>query len=246
MTGAASMQTALVTGATSGVGQAIAEALAASGRRVLAVGRDKDRLARIGAIANIVPLDADIRDRDGLAECLRGEAIDILVNNAGLLPPLVAFDEMSVADIDAAIAVNITAGIVLTHLVVQGMRARQQGHVFFAGSTAGHAPFPRLAVYGATKAALGAFADGLRLDMAAHGVKVTEIVAGRTETNLYNALLSADMRAAMYAGGTAVQPSDIAAMVLAVLALPPAANVSRFDIVPVRQATATGAVKKET
>ena len=239
------MQTALVTGATSGVGRAIAEALAASGRRVLAVGRDNARLAAIARTQNVIAVDLDVRDRDGLARRLEGEAIDILVNNAGLISPLVPFDEMDIADIDAAIAVNITASLVLTNLVVKGMRERQRGHVFFTGSVAGHAPFPRLAVYGATKAALGAFADGLRLDMATYGVKVTEIVAGRTETNLYNSLLSAEMRAAMYAGGTAVQPQDIADMVMAVLRLPPAANVSRFDIVPVRQATATGAVKKE-
>lgn len=240
------MQTALVTGATSGVGRAIAEALAASGRRVLAVGRDQARLAELASIANIVPIDVDIRERDALTARLSGETIDILVNNAGILPPLVAFDEAKMSEIDAAIAVNVTASIVLSHVVVQGMCARQRGHIFFTGSTAGHTAFPRLAVYGATKAALSAFADGLRLDMAPHGIKVTEIVAGRTETNLYSALLPADMRAAMYAGGSAVQPRDIADMVLAVLSLPPAANVSRFEIVPVRQATATGAVKKET
>jgi 3-hydroxy acid dehydrogenase / malonic semialdehyde reductase len=239
------MRTALVTGASSGVGRAIAESLAASGRRVLAVGRDPARLAEVAATPGIVPLNVDIRDREGLTRHLGGETIDILVNNAGLMPPLLPFDEADVADIDAAIAVNITASLVLTNLVVKGMRARQRGHVFFTGSVAGHTPFPRLAVYGATKAALGAFADGLRLDMAAHGVKVTEIVAGRIETNLYSTLLSAELRAAMYAGGTAVQPQDVADMVLAILKLPPAANVSRFDIVPVRQATTTGAVKKE-
>lgn len=239
------MRTALVTGATSGLGRAIALALAEAGHRVLAVGRNRPELDALAAIANIVPVDLDIRDRAALTERLEGEEIDILVNNAGIMPPLVAFDEMETEAIDAAIGVNLTAGIVLTGLVVRGMRQRGRGHVFFTGSTAGHAAFPRLAVYGATKAALGAFADGLRLDMAPHGIKVTEIVAGRIETNLYSKLLSAEMRAAMYAGGTAVQPDDVASMILAILALPETANVSRFDIVPTRQATATGAVKKE-
>ena len=239
------MQTALVTGATSGVGRAIALALADNGRRVLAVGRNREQLSVLAGRPNIVPVEIDIRDAAALEKRLTGESIDILVNNAGIMPPLVAVDEMDAAAVDTTIAVNLTASITLTRLVVPGMRTRGRGHIFFTGSTAGHAPFPRMAVYSATKAAIAAFADGLRLDVAPYRVKVTEIVAGRTETNLYSTLLSDEMRAAMYADGTAVQPKDIAGMVLAVLALPEAANVARFDIVPTRQATATGAVKKE-
>ena len=239
------METALVTGATSGIGYAIAEALARSGRRVLAVGRQADALARLAEIRNIVPTPLDILDRSALETRLRNEPIDILINNAGVMPPLSPFDESTIASFDAAIAVNLTASVFLTRLVAPGMRDRQRGHIVFTGSTAGHAAFPRLAVYGATKAAIGAFAEGLRLDMAPHRIRVTEIVAGRTETNLYKSLLSDDARAAMYAGGTAVQPKDIADMVLAALSLPETANVSRFDIVPTRQATPTGAVKKE-
>jgi 3-hydroxy acid dehydrogenase / malonic semialdehyde reductase len=239
------METALVTGATSGIGRAIAVALARSGRRVLAVGRQADSLARLAEVPNIVPTPLDILDRFALGERLRSETIDILVNNAGMMPPLAPFDESAIESMDAAIAVNLTAGIVLTRLVAPGMRERQRGHVFFTGSTAGHAAFPNLAVYGATNAGIAAFAEGLRLDMAPHGIRVTEIVAGRTETNLYKSLLSDEARAAMYAGGTAVQSKDIADMVLAALSLPKTANVSRFDIVPTRQATPTGAAKKE-
>ena len=240
------MATALVTGATSGIGYAIAEALARSGRRVLAVGRQADALARLAEIPNIVPTPLDILDRSALEARLRNEPIDILVNNAGVMPPLSPFDETTIDDIDSAIAVNLTASVFLTRLVAPGMRERQRGHIIFTGSTAGHAAFPRLAVYGATKAAIGAFAEGLRLDMAPHGIRVTEVVAGRTETNLYKSLLTEEARAAMYAGGSAVQPKDIADMVLAALSLPETANVSRFDIVPTRQATPTGVAKKES
>jgi 3-hydroxy acid dehydrogenase/malonic semialdehyde reductase len=239
------VETALVTGATSGIGYAIAVALARTGRRVLAVGRQVDALARLADIANIEPTPLDILDRFALENRIRDEPIDILVNNAGIMTPLAPFDEATIESIDAAIAVNLTASVFLTRLVAPGMRARQRGHIFFTGSTAGHTAFPRLAIYGATKAAIGAFADGLRLDMAPYGVRVTEIVAGRTETNLYQSMLSDEARAAMYAGGTAVQPRDIANMMLAALALPGTANVSRFDIVPTHQATATGAAKKD-
>jgi len=239
------METALVTGATSGIGYAIADALARSGRRVLAAGRQADALARLAEAGNIVPTPLDILDRTAVEARLRDERIDILVNNAGMMPPLVPFHEMAIESIDATVAVNLTASILLTRLVATSMRDRAHGYIFFTGSTAGHAAFPNFAVYGATKAAISAFADGLRLDMAPYRVRVTEIVAGRTETNLYKPLLSEEARAAMYADGTAVQPEDIAAMVLAVLSLPETANVSRFDIVPTRQATPTGAVKKE-
>ncbi len=238
------METALVTGATSGMGHAIALALAGDGRRVLALGRNKKSLDALAEISNITPIGLDVCDHVALADRLRDETIDILINNAGMMPPLTAFDEMTIESIEAAIAVNLTASIVLTNLVAPTMRARRHGHIFFTGSTAGHAAFPRMAVYSATKAAISAFANGLRLDMAPYQVRVTEIVAGRTETNLYKALLNEEMRAAMYADGTAVQPKDIADMVLAVLALPENVNVSRFDIAPTRQTTATGAVKK--
>ncbi len=164
------METALVTGATSGIGYAMAVALARSGRRVLAVGRQANALARLAEIANIEPTPLDILDRSALEQRLRDEPIDILVNNAGVMPPLTPFDEATLEFIDAAIAVNLTASVYLTRLVAPGMRARRRGHIFFTGSTAGHAAFPRLAIYGATKAAIGAFAEGLRLDMAPYGI----------------------------------------------------------------------------
>ena len=135
--------------------------------------------------------------------------------------------------------------MLVTRLIAPGMRSRGRGHIFFTGSTAGHAPFPNLAAYCATKAAVGAFAQALRLDMAPSGVRVTEIVAGRVETALYKDILSAEARAAMYANQSAVQPQDVAAMVLSVLRLPLYVDVARFDILPTHQATATGAAKEE-
>lgn len=113
--------------------------------------------------------------------------------------------------------------------------ARGRGHVFFTGSIAAHTPYPNMAVYAATKAALGGFAQRLRLDLSAAGVRGTEIVAGRVESVLYKDVLSPEARAAMYAGHTAVQPEDVAAMVLAVLNLPAHVDVARFDILPTRQ-----------
>ena len=125
------------------------------------------------------------------------------------------------------------------------MRTRGKGHIFFTGSVAGHAPFANMAVYCATKAAIGGFAQALRLELAPFGPRVTEIVAGRVETTLYKDILPPEERAAMYAGGTAVQPADVAAMVMAVLALPPNVDVARFDILPLNPASVSGATAKD-
>jgi 3-hydroxy acid dehydrogenase/malonic semialdehyde reductase len=237
------MAQALVSGATSGIGRAIALALHEAGHQVVALGRNAQALADLSALG-LQTRQIDLTDAASLAT-LADLSPDILVNNAGMMPPLGNFCDADPADIDQAINTNLRAVLSLTRAIAPGMRARGHGHIFFTGSTAGHAPFANLAVYCATKAAIGGFAQALRLDMAPHGVRITEIVAGRVETGLYTALLPAEARAAMYAGNAAVQPTDVAAMVLAVLALPQSVDVARFDILPTQQGVATGTPKKE-
>lgn len=238
------MDTALVTGATSGIGRAIAIALKAEGLRVIALGRNADALNLLQREFGIHPLALDVTDHDGLRTALANNAIDVLVNNAGLMPPVVPFDETTSSDIDAVLGVNVSAVLHLTRLLVPGMRARKRGHVFFTGSTAGHATFPNMAVYSASKAAIGGFAAGLRVDMAPYGVRVTEIVAGRVETSLYRDILPEEVRKAMYANQSAVQPENVAEMVLAVLRMPQHVDVARFDILPTHQVSPTGVQKK--
>lgn len=229
---------ALVTGATSGIGRAMALALKAEGHEVIALGRNA------GALAELQGLGLEARAVDLTNPAARGELagleVDVLVNNAGMMPPLGPFQDSDPAQIDQTVAANLTAVLHLTRALVPGMCARGRGHVFFTGSTAGHAPFANLAVYAATKAAIGGFAQSLRLDLADHGVRVTEIVAGRVETGLYAGILPDERRAAMYAGGLAVQPDDVARMLVAVLNMPAHVDVARFDILPSRQTVATG------
>lgn len=235
---------AIVTGATSGIGRAIAMALKASGYEVIGFGRQQAALAELQT-NGIATRAVDLADRASLAEALSGLEPDVLVNNAGIMPRMAPFCDQTDEEIDQAVAINLSSVLHMTRAIAPRMRARGRGHIFFTGSTAGHAPFANLAVYCATKAAVGGFAQALRLDMAPHGVRVTEIVAGRVETGLYKDLLSDEARAAMYANASAVQPKDVAAMVTAVLALPPYVDVARFDILPTHQATATGASKKD-
>lgn len=235
------MTTAFITGATSGIGRAMAIALGDAGYEVYAVGRSKAALEELRAARpGITPIAVDVTDREALEAVVADLAIDVLVNNAGVMPPLGNFADMAMSDIDATLEVNLSSAIVLTRLVVPRMRERRSGHILFTGSVAGHAPFANIAVYSATKAAIGGFAASLRADLSPYGIRVTEIVAGRVETGLYKDILDAEARAAMYGGDPVVQPEDVAKMVVAVLALPASANIARFDIVPTRPTSPSG------
>lgn len=235
------MTTAFITGATSGIGRAMALALSEVGYEVYAVGRSKAALADLRVAARgIVPIALDITDREALEAVLADLHIDVLVNNAGIMPPLGHFADMKMSDIDSALEINLSAPVVLTRLVVPQMRARRSGHILFTGSSAAHNAFPNLAVYSATKAAIAGFAASLRAELSQDGIRITEIVPGRVETQLYKDTLDAEARAAMYAGNVAVQPEDVAQMVVALLALPARADVTRVDIMPTRPSRAVG------
>ena len=235
------MTTAFITGATSGIGRAIAVALAQAGYQVYAVGRNEAALETLRLERpRITPIAVDVTDRDALAAVTAGLEVDVLINNAGMMPPLGNFADMATADIDATLAINLSAPVLLTRLIVPQMRERRSGHVLFTGSSTGHAPFANIALYAATKAAIAGFAASLRADLSPYGVRVTEIVAGRVETQLYKNILDEKARAAMYAANTAVQPEDVATMVVAVLGLPSWADVTRFDIMPTHPVTPSG------
>lgn len=236
------MATAFITGATSGIGRAIAIALADAEYEVYAVGRDEQALEKLWAERpSVVPIAVDVTDREALESVVADLNIDVLINNAGMMPPLGNFADMKIADIDATLEVNLSSAILLTRLVAPQMRERGSGHIVFTGSSAGHAAFPNVAVYSATKAAISGFAAALRADFSQFGIRVTEIVPGRVETALYKDILDPKAREAMYAGNVAVQPDDVAQMVVAVLALPAWADVTRFDIMPTRPVPPTSA-----
>lgn len=229
------MGAALVTGASSGIGLAIALELARAGHQVFGVARGSRGLNDLRAAhPAITPIALDVTDREAAHAALAGLQIDVLVNNAGMMPPLGSFADMSQSDIDTALEVNLSAVIALTRQVVPQMRARGRGDILFTGSAAAHATFPNMAVYAATKGAIASFAAALRADLSPHGIRVTEIVPGRVETGLYRHILDDQARAAMYSASKAVQPEDVARMVRAVLDLPQWATVSRFDIMPTR------------
>lgn len=156
---AARLGLALITGASSGIGRATSIALAAAGYEVLALARSESALSELAAIPGVSPVVQDVTSLEKTTDLLVSLELDVLVNNAGVMPAQVTLAEMAQADIDRTLAVNLAAAITVTRFVLPGMMARKKGHIFFMGSTSGHAPFPKMAVYGATKAAIASLAD---------------------------------------------------------------------------------------
>ena len=238
-------KTALVTGATSGIGKDIARALAKAGYEVMALGRNRACLEQLQSVDGLRPLAFDITDQEGLNSTLKDENIDILVNNAGVIPSPQKFDQMNQSEIDATLEVNLIATLAITRLILPGMLKRKHGHIFFVGSISGHTPFSNMAVYGASKAAIASFAAALRCDISGSGVRVTEIVAGRVKTNLYNKVMTDQDRNELYSTFDPVEPRDVASMLLSVLQMPEHVNVTRFDILPTAQFVGGGGISRD-
>ncbi|MGK5630243.1 SDR family NAD(P)-dependent oxidoreductase [Streptomyces sp. URMC 123] len=181
---------ALITGASSGIGAAVAARLAAEGGwQLLLNGRDEGRLAEVAAATQGTALAADLADRDRCAEVAeaaieRHNRVDVLVAGAGIgwAGP---FTAMPVEAIERVLAVNLTAVLRLVRLLLPGMVARGRGHVVLIGSIAARVGVREEAVYAASKAALVAFAESLRYEVAPYGVRVSMILPGAVDTPFF-------------------------------------------------------------
>ncbi|HEX2283937.1 MAG TPA: SDR family NAD(P)-dependent oxidoreductase [Mycobacterium sp.] len=180
---------ALVTGASAGIGRAVATKLAADGARVLVHGRDPERTRAVAANTGGTMLVADLATREG-RQRLAAEAqivfgrVDVLVNNAGIgwSGPLSA---MTVDDIGLLVDVDLVAAIELTHALLPGMVERRVGAVCFVTSIAGRTGVAGEAVYSATKAGLDAFAESLRAETAGSGVHIATVIPGVVDTDFF-------------------------------------------------------------
>ncbi|UPA26959.1 SDR family oxidoreductase [Shinella oryzae] len=236
---------AVVTGATSGIGKAIVPMLRARGLTVYAVGRNEAQLAALAAATGAVPIQADVRDTAQIAEALNGVDVDILVNNAGILSTRAAFQEIDPAEIDAMIDVNLKAPLHLTRIMLPDMVARRRGHLIYIGSSGGQAPYPGMGAYGASKAGLSLFCDNLRCDLLGTSVRVSEIVPGRVQTDLYRTSIADNQaQAQLYDGYRPIQPEHIARIVNDVIDLPVYVDVARVEVFPTDQATGGGTMVK--
>ena len=229
--------TALVTGASRGIGAAIVRRLRERGMEVHAAALADDDLDRIAGETGAIAHGIDLRDPAAVAAELGSIPVDLLVNNAGVLPKLAPFQATPASDIDVLLDVNVRAALHTTHLFLAGMIERRLGHIVFMGSIAGRHPTPNSAVYAGTKGAIHAFAEGLRCDLLGTGVRVTVLMPGRVETQLYDQAFGSREAAAgaLYSQIDAIRPDDIATAICAAIDMPPNVDITALEIVPTDQ-----------
>ena len=228
--------TALVTGASSGIGRATAARLAADGLAVHAAARRADRLAALAAETGCTPHALDVNDADALAALAAEAAPDVLVLNAGRGGGFAGLARTPRAELVETVATDVTAVLDLIRLSLPGMIARRRGHLVLIGSTA--ALYPSVsALYGGAKAAVAMIARNLRLELRGTGVRVTDIRPGRVATEFYDVALP-DPAAAAQAKATGIEelaPEDVAEAVSWALRAPAHVNVSAIELQPLGQ-----------
>ena len=239
---------ALVTGATSGIGEACALKLAENNYNVIITGRRAERLKEVAATlhatgAQVLTLVFDVRDREAAAAAIQGlpaewQQVDVLINNAGGAWGLEPEYEGSYADWDTMIDTNIKGLLTMTRLIVPGMVERNRGHVVNIGSVAGDAAYAGGNVYCATKSAVKALSDGLRIDVAHTSVRVTNIKPGLVETNFSVTRFHGDKERAdnVYKGIMPLTGKDIAESVYYAVSAPAHVQVAEILILATHQA----------
>jgi 3-hydroxy acid dehydrogenase/malonic semialdehyde reductase len=245
--------TVLITGASAGLGAAMARRFVQDGHRVIATARRADRLAALhGELgAALLPFALDVTDAAAVAALPAAlpeawRAVDVLINNAGLALGLDPGFRADLADWDRMVAVNVTALMHVTRAMLPGMVERNRGHVINLSSTAAIYPYPGGHVYGASKAFVTQFGLALKADLIGTGVRVTDLEPGLVGgTEFSNVRFGDDARAAsVYAGTQPLTPEDIAEAAAWVVGLPAHVNINRMEMMPTCQAPAALAVKR--
>lgn len=246
----------LITGATSGIGLACARKFAANGDKLILTGRNEQRLAEIKAelVAQGTPVQTlvfDVRDRESAKSALASlpsdwQAIDVLVNNAGLALGLEPEYAGSFDDWETMIDTNIKGLLNMTRLIVPGMVERNRGHIINIGSVAGDAAYAGGNVYCATKAAVKALSDGLRIDVASTPIRVTNLKPGLVETNFSNVRFhgDTDRAATVYQGINPLTGDDIADVAVYAANAPEHVQIAEVLILATHQASGSVIVRK--
>lgn len=229
-------RTALVTGASSGIGAATVERLCREGLEVHALARSEAPLHELAERTGCIPHVLDVTDLPGLTTLAQDVAFDVLVNNAGVDRPG-SLLQAAPEDVDLLVDVNLRAVLQITRLVVPGMAERDHGHVVNISSIAAAYHFGGNATYHATKAAVHMLSRQLRVDLYGRMVRVTEICPGRVATDIFAHVHgdSAETRARFTDGFALPQASDIADAIAFAIAAPAAVNVGHIEIMPTLQ-----------
>jgi 3-hydroxy acid dehydrogenase / malonic semialdehyde reductase len=246
---------ALITGATSGIGEATVRLLAQNKFNLILCGRRKDRLGKmiseLSTKTEVVSLCFDVRDQKGTKQAIQSlsaewKNIDVLINNAGNAHGLSPIQSGSVEDWDAMMDINVKGLLYVSKEVMPIMIERKTGHIINIGSIAGKEVYANGNVYCASKFAVDAITNGMRLDLNPHGIKVTGIHPGMVETEFSMVRFKGDKERAskVYQGLTPLQANDIADAILFTVTRPAHVVLADMIILPVAQASAT-VVKRE-
>ncbi|WP_302536098.1 SDR family NAD(P)-dependent oxidoreductase [Phocaeicola coprophilus] len=250
-------KTIFITGATSGIGEGCARKFAAMGSNLILNGRNTEKLESLkkeltAQGVEVLTLPFDVRDRKAMQEAvdsLQGQwkHVDILINNAGLVIGMDKEHEGSLDEWDIVIDTNIKALLAMTRLIVPGMVERGCGHVINIGSIAGDAAYAGGSVYCATKAAVKALSDGLRIDLVNTPVRVTNIKPGMVETNFSVIRFRGDQDKAdaVYKGIRPLTGDDIADVVYYAASAPAHVQIAEVLVMPTYQATGTVCHRQE-
>jgi len=248
-------KTALITGATSGIGKATAEIFAKQGYNLILCGRREERLHQLknelGRDTAIITLNFDVRNREDVFSAIDSlpkefSEIDILINNAGNAHGLDPIDKGSIDDWDAMLDINVKGLLYMSKAIIPKMTERKSGHIINIGSTAGKEVYPNGNVYCASKHAVDAINQGMRIDLNAYGIRVGAVNPGLVETEFSDVRFKGDAEKAskVYQGFQPLKPEDIADIILFVVTRPYHVNIADLVVMPTAQASST-IVKKE-
>jgi serine 3-dehydrogenase len=240
-----------ITGASSGIGAACARAFAAQGAKVLLCARRLERIQALvdelqkehGVAAHAFQLD--VRDQPAVESAITSlppewEAIEVLVNNAGLSRGLDKLHEGKLQDWEEMIDTNVKGLLYVSRAVIPGMVKRGVGHIINLGSIAGHEVYPGGNVYCATKSAVRALSQGLRIDLLGTPLRVSNVEPGMVETEFSLVRFHGDEARAdkVYDGITPLTPDDIADAIVYCATRPPHVNIAEMIVMPTAQASA--------
>ncbi len=241
---------ALITGATSGIGEATSRLLAKNNFKLILCGRRKERLdllmQELSKETEVTTLSFDVRDKEAIHTVITSlgdhwKNIDVLINNAGNAHGLDPIQSGSTDDWDAMMDINVKGLLYVSREILPGMVERKSGHIINLGSIAGKEVYPNGNVYSASKFAVDALSKGMRLDLNAYGIKVSAIHPGLVETefSLVRFKGDAERAASAYKGMQPLRGDDIADLILFTLTRPPHVVIADLIVLPTAQASAT-------